>query len=98
MTGVSPELARGEANFPTRRIALPDEVDVRRIRTTAGMSRAEFARAFCMNPGTLREWERGRGKPDATARPYLAVIAKNRAFAANMGDSAASILGNYLLG
>lgn len=69
---------RGEASLPTRRIVLPDEVDVKRIRTKAGMSQAEFARAFCINPRTLQEWEQGRRKPDATTRAYLAVIAKKR--------------------
>ena len=69
----------GDAKLPTRRIVLPDEVDVKRIRTKAGMSQAEFARAFCINPRTLQEWEQGRRKPDATTRAYLAVIAKNRA-------------------
>ena len=68
----------GKAKFPARRIILPDAVDVRRIRTGAGMSQAEFARAFCINPRTLQEWEQGRRKPDATTRAYLAVIAKNR--------------------
>ena len=68
----------GATKLPTRRIVLPDEVDVKRIRTKAGMSQAEFARAFCINPRTLQEWEQGRRKPDATTRAYLAVIAKNR--------------------
>lgn len=69
---------KGEARLPTRRIVLPDEVDVKRIRAKAGMSQAEFARTFCINPRTLQEWEQGRRKPDATTRAYLAVIAKNR--------------------
>lgn len=69
---------RGEIRLPTRRVVLPDEVDVVRIRTQAGMSQAEFARAFCINPRTLQEWEQGRRKPDATTRAYLAVIQKNR--------------------
>ena len=69
---------KGDARLPTRRIVLPDEVDVKRIRTNARMSQAEFARAFCINPRTLQEWEQGRRKPDATTRAYLAVIAKNR--------------------
>ena len=69
---------KGDAKLPARRIVLPDEVDVKRIRTKAGMSQAEFARAFCINPRTLQEWEQGRRKPDATTRAYLAVIAKNR--------------------
>jgi putative transcriptional regulator len=69
---------KGETKFPTRRIVLPEEVDVKRIRSEAGMSQAEFARAFWINPRTLQEWEQGRRKPDATTRAYLAVIAKNR--------------------
>jgi putative transcriptional regulator len=68
----------GDVKLPTRRIVLPDEVDVKRIRAKAGMSQAEFARSFCINPRTLQEWEQGRRKPDATTRAYLAVIAKNR--------------------
>jgi putative transcriptional regulator len=69
---------RGDATLNTRRIVPPDEVDVKRIRTKARMSQTEFARAFCINPRTLQEWEQGRRKPDATTRAYLAVIAKNR--------------------
>jgi putative transcriptional regulator len=64
--------------LPTRRFVLPDEVDVKHIRSQARMSQAEFARAFCINPRTLQEWEQGRRKPDATTRAYLAVIARNR--------------------
>lgn len=69
---------KGEVSLPSRRIILPDEVDVKRIRSNAGMSQNEFARAFCINPRTLQEWEQGRRRPDATTRAYLAVIAKNR--------------------
>ena len=70
--------AKGELRLPTRRLVLPDEVDVKRIRAMARMSQAEFAQAFCINPRTLQEWEQGRRKPDATTRAYLAVIARNR--------------------
>ncbi len=70
---------KGEKTLPTRRIVLPEDVDVRLVRRRSRMSQAEFARAFCINPRTLQEWEQGRRKPDATTRAYLAVIAKNRA-------------------
>jgi putative transcriptional regulator len=70
--------AKGEIALPARRIVVPDEVDVTLVRKRARMSQAEFARAFCINPRTLQEWEQGRRKPDATSRAYLAVIAKNR--------------------
>jgi putative transcriptional regulator len=69
---------KGEKTLITRRVVLPDEVNVMRIRKETRMSQAEFARAFCINPRTLQEWEQGRRKPDATTRAYLAVIAKNR--------------------
>jgi putative transcriptional regulator len=78
---------KGEIDLPTRRIVLPGEVDVKRIRTEAGMSQAQFARAFCINPRTLQEWEQGRRKPDATTRAYLAVIAKNRKAVLNALES-----------
>src|SRR5260221_11398210 len=66
----------GDAKLPTRRIVLPDEVDVKRIRTKAGMSEAEVARAFCINPRTLQEGEQARRKPHATPGAYPAVSAK----------------------
>ena len=69
---------KGEVKLSTRRIVLPGDVDVRHVRMQTGMSQGEFARAFCINPRTLQEWEQGRRKPDATSRAYLAVIRKNR--------------------
>jgi putative transcriptional regulator len=73
-----PAHVKGGKTLPTRRVVLPGEVDVMSIRKAARMSQAEFARAFCINPRTLQEWEQGRRKPDATTRAYLAVIARNR--------------------
>jgi DNA-binding transcriptional regulator YiaG len=52
----------GDARLTTRRIVLPDEVNVKRIRTKARMSQAEFARAFCINPRTLQERGAGAAK------------------------------------
>lgn len=69
---------RGELTLPVRKVVLPDAVDVRQIRLDAGMSQAQFAQTFCINPRTLQDWEQGRRKPDATSRAYLAVIAKKR--------------------
>src|SRR5687768_10442034 len=69
---------KNEKPLPIRRIVLPDEVDVKRIRTAAGMSQADFARAFHIELRTLQDWDQGRRKPDATTRAYLAVIQRNR--------------------
>ena len=37
---------QGRTKLPTRRIIVPEEVDVRKIRSEAGLSQSEFARAF----------------------------------------------------
>lgn len=42
------------------------------------MTQAEFARAFCINPRSLQDWEQGRRSPDTTTRAYLSVIARDR--------------------
>ncbi len=68
---------KGEKSLPARPIVLPDEVNAKRIRTAAGMSQADFARAFHIELRTLQDWEQGRRKPDATTRAYLAVIQRN---------------------
>ena len=46
------------------------------IRRALGLSQEEFATRFHIPPGTLRDWEQGRCEPDAAARAYLRVIAR----------------------
>lgn len=53
------------------------EVNVREIRMQMGLSQAQFATKFGFPPGTLRNWEQGRSRPDAPTRVLLAVIAKH---------------------
>lgn len=53
------------------------EVDVREVRLKMGLSQAQFAAKFGFPPGTLRNWEQGRSRPDAPTRVLLAVIAKH---------------------
>lgn len=55
---------------------LPLEVDVRAVRAATGLSRAEFARRFALDPRALQDWEQGRRRPDRAARAYLIVIAR----------------------
>lgn len=45
------------------------------LRRSLGMTQDEFATAYAIPLGTLRDWEQGRSEPDATARAYLKVIA-----------------------
>ena len=47
------------------------------IRRALGLSQEEFAARFHIPVGTLRDWEQSRKEPDAAARAYLTVIARN---------------------
>lgn len=47
------------------------------IRRALGLSQEEFAARFHIPIGTLRDWEQARKEPDAAARAYLTVIARN---------------------
>ena len=53
------------------------EIDVREVRRQMGLSQNEFATKFGFPPATLRNWEQGRVRPDASTRVLLAVIAKH---------------------
>jgi putative transcriptional regulator len=50
---------------------------VRVIRRALGLSQEDFAARFHIPLGTLRDWEQSRKEPDAAARAYLTVIARN---------------------
>ena len=69
--------AEGE-NVPVRvtTVEVPT-VDVRATRKQLGLSQSEFAARFGFQPGTLRNWEQGRTRPDGPARVLLAVIARH---------------------
>lgn len=46
------------------------------IRRALRMSQEEFAAAYQISIGTLRDWEQNRSVPDMAAQAYLRVIAK----------------------
>jgi putative transcriptional regulator len=46
------------------------------IRRALKLSQEQFAAAFQIPLGTIRDWEQGRYEPDAAARAYLRVIAR----------------------
>lgn len=47
---------------------------VKVLRQRLGMTQAEFAEAFGLPLGTLRDWEQHRSTPDAPARALLRAI------------------------
>lgn len=67
-------IAHGAAAAP--RVYVPQDVDVKAIRTRLKMTQQKFADTFGFPLATLRDWEQGRGRPDTSARAYLTVIAR----------------------
>lgn len=53
------------------------QVNVKKLREQLGMTQEAFAEAFRIPVGTLRDWEQRRKIPDAPARAYLTVIARD---------------------
>jgi putative transcriptional regulator len=70
-------IARGEADPRGYRVHVPADIDVQSIRLALNLSQNEFAARFGISPGTLRDWEQGRKKPEGPARVLLMVIAKD---------------------
>jgi putative transcriptional regulator len=54
--------------------AMPTVPNVAAIRKSIGLSQENFARAYHIPVGTLRDWEQGRRLPDRSAVAYLHVI------------------------
>jgi putative transcriptional regulator len=67
-------IARGEADRASYRVHVPADVDVGRIRRKLKLSQSEFAARFGIAPGTLRDWEQKRKRPEGPARVLLIVI------------------------
>jgi putative transcriptional regulator len=67
-------IARGEAGRASYRVHVPADVDVGRIRRKLKLSQSDFAARFGIAPGTLRDWEQKRKRPEGPARILLVVI------------------------
>ena len=55
---------------------VPEEVDVKAIRRSTGLSQAAFSSQFGFSLNALQNWEQNRRKPDSAARAFLTVIKK----------------------
>jgi putative transcriptional regulator len=63
--------------------------NVKKLRERLGLTQEAFAAAYRIPIGTLRDWEQCRKRPDAPARAYLTVIARNpEAVAGLLGEAA----------
>jgi putative transcriptional regulator len=64
-------------------------VNVKKLRERLAMTQETFAKSYRVPVGTLRDWEQGRKFPDAPARAYLAVIARDPVAVLNLLGEAA---------
>ena len=71
------------------RLGLHRVPNVRKLRERLGLTQEAFASTYRIPVGTLRDWEQGRKLPDAPARAYLTVIARNPEAVANLLGQAA---------
>jgi putative transcriptional regulator len=56
------------------RVHAPVDIDVKAIRAREGLSQDAFAAKYGFASSTLRQWEQGRRRPEASARLLLKVI------------------------
>lgn len=63
--------------------------NVKKLRERIGLTQEAFAATYRIPVGTLRDWEQARKRPDAPARAYLTVIARNPEAVANLLKEAA---------
>jgi putative transcriptional regulator len=59
------------------KVTLPAEVDVKSIRKRLKMTQARFSDTFGFSLDAVKHWEGGRRVPEASARAFLTVIARN---------------------
>jgi putative transcriptional regulator len=59
------------------KLGLHHQVNVKKLRERLGLTQEVFAATYRIPVGTLRDWEQCRKNPDAPARAYLMVIARN---------------------
>lgn len=67
-------LREGATPIADFRVHVPAEVDVRAVRTRAGLTQAAFAARYGFSKAAVTDWEQGRRRPEAAARVLLTVI------------------------
>ena len=55
---------------------MPRVPQIRTLRRVLKLSQEDFAARYHIPVGTLRDWEQGRKEPDAAAKAFLRVIAR----------------------
>jgi putative transcriptional regulator len=71
-----------KTNVKVSTVTIDDELDVRRIRERLRLSQQQFADLYGLPVATLQNWERGRRRPELTAKLLLKVIEESPDFVA----------------
>jgi putative transcriptional regulator len=66
--------AEGVSKSSPIRVHIPQEIDVKAIRTKLGITQQEFAGRFGFSIKTLQHWEQKHRAPEGPTRAYLLVI------------------------
>jgi len=77
MTGLDEVETFLEGDQKGFKVHVPDEVDVKSIRTRLKMTQLKFSDTFGFSLDAIKHWEGGRRTPEAPARTLLMVIDKN---------------------
>ncbi len=70
--GLDDAIAHANGEPGRGKVAAP--IDVAAIRKRTGKTQDQFARAYHLPLGTVRDWEQCRSQPDAPARVLLSLI------------------------
>ncbi len=70
--GLEDAIAHVNGEADRGKLAAP--IDVAAIRKRTGKTQDQFARAYHLPLGTVRDWEQRRSQPDAPARVLLSLI------------------------
>jgi putative transcriptional regulator len=68
------DFARGNLDPKSYRLHIPEDIDVKEIRSRLELSQTGFATKFAIPEPTLRDWEQGRRKPSGMARLFLLLL------------------------
>lgn len=68
-------VAESNKNVLQKKSTTSQHIDVRKIRTQLGLSQAEFAHRFGLQPRVVQNWEQGSQDPDSVTKILLMVIA-----------------------
>ena len=71
------------------KLGLHRVVNVKKLRERLRLTQEAFAATYRIPVGTLRDWEQRRKLPDATARAFLTVIARDPEAVASLLTEAA---------